>query len=113
MPHYVYDTVSMLNPAKKWIDFDINNYSNNNDGEFLGGIFSLSPTDAARNIKNTANADFLLPPGYRSLVSTTFDYLLDLGCKTAGHLNLGERYDKGILCEKELHKILLQDPPIV
>jgi len=67
-----------------------------------GGIFVLSPND----IPNTSGK--LFPPGYVSLVSGNFSYLLNINggiCTTASSLNLGDRYSNGILCKKPLTRL--------
>ena len=101
MPNYIFDNVKVINGKNKLVDFDINNDSTNK-----GGIFSLSPADMAKNTPGNKN-HFLLPPGYNSLVSTTFSYLLNLGkgCVTAASLGLGQKYEDGLLCPMQLEPL--------
>lgn len=101
MPHYVLHNVTWnnLQNRSQWVAF-----TQSNDAG-MGGIFSLSPPDVARNTESSAST-FFLPPSYASLVSGLFVYLVDTGfCDTTSGLGLGERYDNGILCRSPLQTL--------
>jgi len=105
MPLYVLHNVTWVEHARKWVTFVAENNMNN------GGIFSLSPADANANMVDSGR-DFFLPPGYISLVSSRFPYLLDTGkCDSSESLGLGNRYENGILCRSPLRvlKIFTKD----
>lgn len=72
-----------------------------------GGIFTLSPVDAATVLVGENLEDSFFPPGYISLVSDKFSYLLGL----PGNLCMdssaayGDQYNGGILCKTELRAL--------
>jgi hypothetical protein len=91
MSHILHN-VAWADKPGKWVAFVKENHQIN------GGIFSLSPEDALAN--TDASLGLFLPPGYASLVSIRFPYLLATGtCDSSVDLGLGERYEDGILCK--------------
>ena len=71
-----------------------------------GGIFTLSPPECDAADPNPTGHIF--PPGYCSLVSDTFTYLLahgDGSCVTSASLGVADKYDNGILCSRPLRSL--------
>mmetsp|Transcript_20603 Transcript_20603/g.50593 ORF Transcript_20603/g.50593 Transcript_20603/m.50593 type:complete len:1472 (+) Transcript_20603:229-4644(+) len=98
MPTYMFHNVAWQNKAtdKTWVHF-FNH----------GGIFALSPeeTDTVQNGGILPDAFF--PPGYVSLVSNKFDYLLQLPgkiCVPSQEVR-GGLYHDGILCKVPLRAL--------
>lgn len=72
-----------------------------------GGIFTLSPEDAAIVQAGGTIEDAFFPEDFVSLVSNKFSYLLDLpnaACKESTP-DYGERYGHGILCKTPLRAL--------
>ena len=98
MPQYVLHNVKWLNGKNQYLDFTANNDAN------IGGLFTLSPDNAAKNTAGNTE-HYFLPAEYNSLVSARFSYLLDLpgdDCVTAASLGMATKYNNGILCKSIL-----------
>lgn len=72
-----------------------------------GGIFTLSPEEAAIVRNGGIIEDSFFPEGFVSLVSSKFSYLLGLPNHVciASREEYGDRYDGGILCAVELRAL--------
>jgi hypothetical protein len=99
MPQYIFQGVTWNQTERDdemWMQFQ-------KHGTAHGGIFSLSPDDSPRQEDGSP-----FPDGYISLVSSYFDYLLsapnDL-CVSSVDLDLGVRFDNGILCKAPLRAL--------
>jgi hypothetical protein len=99
MPHYVFHNVTWIYPEdtnSKWVTFTQSNAAVD------GGIFSVSLEDFATNRSS------ILPPGYASLASGFYTYLIGTGlCDGSADMGLGERYENGILCRTQLQTLRL------
>jgi len=109
MPQYVLHRVGWMNKRNtKWVEFQSRNTQPHNANQNHGGIFTLSPSDtllvrAGQEIENS-----FFPPGYVSLVSSKFSYLLsapDNACVLSSDIGYGTIYDNGILCKVPLRSL--------
>ncbi|CAJ1930817.1 unnamed protein product [Cylindrotheca closterium] len=95
MPTYMFHKVAWQNKAtdKTWVHF-FNN----------GGIFTLSPEETKRVQNGEILPDAFFPPGYVSLASQKFEYLLQLPGKICvrSQEERGGLYHDGILCKVPL-----------
>eukprot|EP00934_Nitzschia_sp_Nitz4_P001960 Nitzschia sp. Nitz4//scaffold89_size161592//205//3093//NITZ4_002358-RA/size161592-processed-gene-0.210-mRNA-1//-1//CDS//3329559556//1960//frame0 len=109
MPQYILHNVEWYHsdPTTPWL------YFQEGTTEF-GGIFSLSPDYSSDSSP--------FPPGYVSLVSEEYKYLLKAPnsiCVSSDDLGMGIRYDHGILCKRPLRSLKIysqgmqtaSDPP--
>ncbi len=110
MPQYILHNVTFKKVGGRWLWF------NNHPGDHSytqpdGGIFSLSPPNAAIVMDGGESLEHsLLPEGYVSVVSERFTYLLvhpNNVCvlSSAMSAELGTRYDNGILCMVPLRSL--------
>merc|ERR1719343_712079 len=91
----------------RWAWFQDRSVQPHNNDQNHGGIFTLSPEDAAIVRGGGSIEDSFFPPGYVSLVSDKFSYLVGLPdnkCKDSS-AEYGDQYDGGILCKDELRAI--------
>ena len=71
-----------------------------------GGVFTLSPPNAQLVMDGGLLEDSAFPPGFVSLVSSQFSYLLSLpGSPCTLSTAYGNRYDGGILCTVPLRSL--------
>jgi len=109
MPTYVMHKVQWKNrsTSKRWASFQSRSVQPHNNDQNHGGIFTLSPEDAATVQAGETLEDSFFPQGYVSLVSDKFSYLLGLPnnvCMDSSDEN-GDRYNGGILCKTELRAL--------
>jgi hypothetical protein len=103
MPQYILHQVKWKSVSKK-VSFQSNNAQAHDANQNHGGIFSLSPSDAALVMDGVEIDGSFLPPGFVSLVSNKFSYLLE----TPGNvcqLSNSKQYDNGILCKVPLRAL--------
>jgi len=112
MPQYVLHNVywKNFNQGMRWITFQDFNTQGHTANQHHGGIFTLSPPDAEIVMGGNDLPASLFPPGYVSLVSSKFTYLLgapDGLCVLSSSLegNYGLNYDDGILCKVPLRSL--------
>jgi len=109
MPTYVLHKVKWKNQNRnrKWIAFQRTSVQEHNNDQNHGGIFTLSPIDAATVLAGGTVEGSLFPQGYVSLVSDKFQYLLGLPNNRCvdSSLQYGDLYDNGILCKTELRAL--------
>lgn len=100
MPHYILHNVEWTSENREnWVSF-----TSDSNKAMGGGIFSLSPIDAALN--SAGLGGYFFPISYQSLVSQQYPYLLETGlCISAASLNLSKRYEEGILCKVQLRAL--------
>lgn len=103
MPTYVFVNVRWaVTTSYKALYFT----SGNRGANGRGGIFTLSPPEC--DATNPNPEGHIFPPGYCSLVSSTFEYLLahgDGSCVTSASLGVADKYDNGILCSRPLRSL--------
>jgi hypothetical protein len=109
MPTYMMHKVQWKNSNSnmKWVYFQNRSVQPHNNDQNHGGIFTLSPEDAAIVRAGGSIEDSFFPEDYVSLVSDKFSYLLGLPntlC-TDSSSEYGDRYDGGILCKDELRAL--------
>ena len=109
MPQYVFHGVRWQNSEshKSWVMFQYDNFQPHSANQNHGGIFTLSPPDAATVMSGGEVEESFFPPGYVSFVSERFNYLLDLPdhlC-THGASFQGPMYSNGILCKVPLRAL--------
>lgn len=109
MPQYILHNVKWKNENrnKQWVKFQFFNTQFHGANQNHGGIFALSPPQAAIVKAGGTVEDSMFPDGYISLVSNKFSHLLQAPnnlCvdSTPEHGNL---YDNGILCKAELRAL--------
>lgn len=112
MPQYVLHNVQWKNSnkGKKWVQFQYHNTQGHNANQHHGGVFTLSPSDADKVMGGNDLEASLFPPGYVSLVSPKFSYLLGAPnniCVLSSSLggSNGLIYDNGILCKVPLRSL--------
>jgi len=109
MPTYVMHKVQWKNrnTDRKWAWFQSRSVQPHNADQNHGGIFTLSPIDAAIVQAGGTVEDSFFPESYVSLVSDKFSYLLGLPNNLCinSSAEYGDRYDSGILCKKELRAL--------
>mmetsp|Transcript_43333 Transcript_43333/g.48510 ORF Transcript_43333/g.48510 Transcript_43333/m.48510 type:complete len:1556 (-) Transcript_43333:209-4876(-) len=103
------------NPRRQpWITFQKQSFQPHPNDQNHGGIFTLSPEDAAIVRNGGILEGSVFPPGYISLVSDKFPYLLGLpnnvcldtsSSSSEGDNDYGQLYDNGILCQTELRAL--------
>merc|ERR1712157_721938 len=79
------------------------------------GIFTLSPPNAKVVQSGGMLENSIFPPGYVSLVSNKYSYLLDLPgnpCTLSTPMH-GSRYDDGILCKVPLRSLKIYTKDLV
>lgn len=108
-PQYILDNVKWKNSdtSTKWIWFQYLNFQAHSANQNYGGIFSLSPPNA-RVVMNGGELEAsIFPPGYVSLVSNKFTYLLNLPdlCNRSSDISLGSLYPDAILCKVPLRSL--------
>lgn len=87
--------------------FQYHNEQPHSANQNYGGIFTLSPPDAATVMGGGEVEESFFPPGYVSFVSERFSYLLDLPdnlCKHGASFQ-GSMYSNGILCKVPLRAL--------
>jgi hypothetical protein len=114
MPQYIMHNINWSNSdkSKKWVRFQSRNTQSHNANQHHGGIFTLSPPDATKVISGNILDNSFFPPGFVSLVSSKFSYLLSVPddlCILSSSLgdNMGFIYDNGILCKRPLRALKL------
>ena len=110
MPQYVLHRVDWGNRRgnSKWVTFQSTNFQNHNANQSHGGIFTLSPPDATLVMNGKIIEKSFFPPGFVSLVSSKFNYLLSTPnnvCVQSSDLGKGLQYDDGILCRVPLRAL--------
>ena len=112
MPQYIMHQVKWRSTSMstKWVTFQHLNFQGHTANQNHGGIFTLSPPDAEEVLQNGSLDGSMFPPGFVSVVSSQFTYLLSVpGNKCVLSSSLGSdmafRYDNGILCEVELRSL--------
>jgi hypothetical protein len=106
MPQYILHNVDWRNrnTESKWMWFQFEGPT------AFGGIFTLSPES------ETQSEGSIFPPGFVSLVSSRYTYLLsapDNACVLSSDLGYGTRYDNGILCTKPLRSLKIYSRGVV
>jgi hypothetical protein len=115
MPQYILHDIKWKNRnSGKWIYFQGLSTQGHNSNQNHGGIFCLSPSSVIEVQNAVSSGDIIedatFPPGYVSLVSAKFTYLLsapDDVCIKSSSLG-GEydaRYNGGILCKVPLRAL--------
>jgi len=114
MPQYVLHDVRWENhnQGKKWVLFQSENTQGHNANQSHGGVFTLSPPNADTVMGGTELPASFFPPGYVSLVSSKFNYLLNApnnACVKSTTLGsyYGQVYYDSILCKKPLRTLKL------
>jgi len=109
MPTYVMHKVQWKNHNmnRRWAWFQSRSVQPHNNDQNHGGIFTLSPVDAAVVQSGGVLEDSFFPQGYVSLVSDRFSYLLGLPNNLCfdSSTQYGDRYNGGILCKTELRAL--------
>jgi len=114
MPQYLMHNVKFKKNGGNWLWFQNWVREDHSYTQVSGGIFSLSPPNAAVVMAQGRLEDSLFPDGYVSVVSSTFLYLLDHpddACIRASDISdeIGSRYNgsKGgaILCKVPLRSL--------
>ncbi len=112
MPQYILHNVNWMNSVrgKKWVIFTTHNTQGHQANQNHGGIFTLSPPDADFVMNGGSLNGSMFPPGFVSVVSSKFDYLLSAPnnvCVLSSSLgsDMGAVYDNGILCKVPLRSI--------
>jgi hypothetical protein len=115
MPQYILHDITWQNENEQnWIWFQYFDTQGHGANQQHGGIFSLSPTSAeqvlAAERKGESVSGGIFPPGFVSLVSWKYDYLLSVpnnACVLSDTLGdvQGTRYDHGILCKVPLRAL--------
>ena len=111
-PTYILDNVQWKNTdtSSKWVWFQYDNFQSHNANQNHGGIFSLAPPDAAVVMNGQTYDDSMFPPGFVSLVSWKYTYLLNLPgepCVLSSTISAeaGRLYDNSILCKVPLRSL--------
>jgi hypothetical protein len=111
-PQYVLHQVQWKNTnrSKKWITFQYFNTQPHQANQHHGGLFTLSPPDAQLVIEGGILENSLFPPGFVSLVSSKFTYLLQVPgsvCVLSSSISAeyGVQFDNGILCRVPLRAL--------
>lgn len=105
MPQYVFHDVHWKNTASgKWVNFQSMNFQGHTANQVHGGIFALSPPNAQVIMDGGSLPNNFFPPGFVSLVSNQFTYLLSLPGEPCV-LSPGNRYDGGIMCRVPLRSL--------
>lgn len=110
MPQYILHQVDWMskNASRKWVTFQTRNEQSHTANQYYGGIFTLSPPDADLVMQGQNVENSFFPPGFVSLVSSRFDYLIstpDNLCVRSSELGKGLQYDDGILCKVPLRAL--------
>eukprot|EP00591_Stephanopyxis_turris_P017726 CAMPEP_0195538828 /NCGR_PEP_ID=MMETSP0794_2-20130614/49734_1 /TAXON_ID=515487 /ORGANISM="Stephanopyxis turris, Strain CCMP 815" /LENGTH=1792 /DNA_ID=CAMNT_0040672837 /DNA_START=109 /DNA_END=5487 /DNA_ORIENTATION=- len=122
MPQYVLHNVRWTNSQnnRKFVKFQYHNpeITFHEANQNHGGIFTLSPPDAAVVMQGGYLEAPFFPPGYVSLVSSRFNYLLSAPnnvCILGKTLReeYGMQYDNGILCKVPLRALKLYTRDLV
>mmetsp|Transcript_32276 Transcript_32276/g.67849 ORF Transcript_32276/g.67849 Transcript_32276/m.67849 type:complete len:1275 (+) Transcript_32276:77-3901(+) len=107
-PTYMFHNVQWKNADKsrKWMWFQWEQLQAHNANQNHGGIFTLSPPDAEHVMNGGVLEHSIFPPGFVSLVSSKFSYLLSLpGQPCVLSTEYGQLYDGGILCNVPLRAL--------
>ena len=107
MPQYILHNVEWKSISKR-VMFQSFNDKSHDANQNYGGIFSLSPSNAAQVLNGEEVDGSFLPPGFISLVSSRFSYLLSLPgdiCILSNDIGFGPQYDNGILCKIPLRAL--------
>lgn len=94
--------------SSRWIWFQNGNTQGHNSNQNHGGVFTLSPPNAQTVMDGGVIEDNFFPPGFVSLVSSEFAYLLALpGEPCILSTAYGNRYNNGngILCKVPLRAL--------
>ena len=104
-PQYIFHNIEWKNTdvSKRWIWFQSGNTN-------YGGVFTLSPPNAETVMSGQALETSIFPPGYVSLVSNKYVYLLNLPnniCALSRSINssIERLYPDGILCKIPLRPL--------
>jgi len=115
-PTYMLHNVQFKNSQdNKWVWFQWQQLQSHNANQNYGGIFTLSPPDAKAVMDGGVLENSIFPPGFVSLVSDKYSFLLNLPgnpctLSTAMH---GFRYDGGILCTVPLRSLKIYTKDMV
>ncbi|KAL9179269.1 hypothetical protein ACHAXT_008559 [Thalassiosira profunda] len=107
-PTYMLHNVRWKNAdtGMKWIWFQWQRLQQHANQQQFGGTFTLSPPDAQTIMDGGTLEHSIFPPGFVSLVSSEFTYLLFLpGEPCILSTDYGQRYDGGILCKVPLRAL--------
>lgn len=107
-PTYMFHNVQWKNAdeSKKWIWFQDKNHQEHTANQNHGGVFTLSPPDAQVVMDGGVVEHSIFPPGFVSLVSSKFSYLLNLpGQPCVLSTSYGQLYDGAILCKVPLRAL--------
>ena len=98
----------------RWIWFQSGNTQGHDANQNHGGVFTLSPPNAQVVMDGGQLEDNFFPPGYVSLVSAKFNYLLSLpGSPCVPSTAYGNRYDNGILCKVPIRALKIYSEGLV
>jgi hypothetical protein len=110
-PQYIFHDIKWKNTdtSRKWIRFQNGNTQSHTANQNHGGVFSLSPPNAQAVMNGETLDSSIFPPGYVSLVSNKFTYLLvlpDICIKSSDiSTSIGMIYSDGILCKVPLRSL--------
>jgi len=120
MPQYVLHRVNWKNKnrSRKWVEFQHHNAQPHSANQVYGGVFTLSPDDAAVVMNGRDLDGPIFPSGFVSLVSSKFNYLLSVPenlCVMSRSLGseYGLLYDDGILCKVPLRTLKIYSRGLV
>ncbi len=110
MPQYLLHNVDFKKAGGRWLWFQSFRRGDHSYTQPEGGIFSLSPPNAAIVMNGGTLVNSLFPIGYVSVVSSKFTYLLDHPnrvCVKSSDISpeMENRYDRGILCKVPLRSL--------
>lgn len=118
MPQYILHRVNWRNikSLTKRVAFQSYSDKRHDANQNFGGIFCLSPTDATKVMDGKEIEESFFPPGFVSLVSSKFAYLLSTPanvCVLSSDIGYGEQYDNGILCKVPLRGLKIYSRGLV
>ena len=115
-PTYMLHNIQWKNTdlMKKWVWFQWEKLQAHSANQNFGGVFTLSPPNAQLVMSGGAIENSIFPPGFVSLVSSKFTYLLSLPRQICVlSTQYGQRYDGGILCKLPLRALKLFSKELV
>ena len=114
-PTYMLHNVQWKNTdaTKKWVWFQWEKLQPHSANQNFGGVFTLSPPNAQLVMSGGALANSIFPPGFVSLVSSKFSYLLALPGEICVQSAQYGQYDGGILCKVPLRALKLFSQDLV
>ena len=118
MPQYILHDIKWENTVrwKRWVIFQSGNFQGHTANQSFGGIFSLSPPNADKMIQSGNLEGSIFPPGFVSVVSSQFRYLLSIPggkCVESSSLQLEVIFDNGILCKVPLRSLQIYSRNLV